>query len=84
MGMLVKMASSGIPFSKVADIGDVLDFGSKAVVGTAVIAGVPLGILAHAIGKHITQSRNKERELRERIGYFDEATSALNRGLSAQ
>ena len=86
MGMITKLAQAGIPLSKVADIGfgDAADFASKAVVGTAVVAGVPLGILAHVIGKQVSQARNKERELRERIRYFDTATHALNRGLSAQ
>ncbi len=55
----------------------------KAVAATALITGIPLGIAAHLVGRHLSADRLKERELKERIGYFRDATSTMERGLAA-
>ena len=86
MGMLIKMSQHGInpKTVKAADFGmtEPLEFGTKLVLGGALLGGVPLGILAHVIGKQVSKARMKENELKERIRYFDTATGALNQGLS--
>lgn len=57
---------------------------AKAIAATALLTGIPMGIAAHLIDRHVTSERTKERELKERIGYFRDATSGMERGLAAK
>lgn len=54
----------------------------KAIAATALLTGIPMGVAAHIVGKHVSNERMKERELRERINYFRDATSSMERGLA--
>ena len=54
----------------------------KAVAATSIIAGVPIGIAAHMIHRHIKKDRTREMDLKSRIGYFRDATSGMERGLA--
>jgi hypothetical protein len=57
---------------------------AKFVAATALLTGIPMGIAAHLVGRHLNTTRLKERELKERIGYFRDATSNMERGLAQQ
>ena len=88
LGALLKCAEHGIPPDKIdetiktAGI-DVSPGGiAKAVFLTAILGGVPLGVAAHAIGKRITGEKTKERELKEKIRFYREATRGLEQGLA--
>lgn len=55
---------------------------AKVIATTALLTGIPLGVAAHLIGRHVNSDRLKEREIKERIRFFREATSGMERGLS--
>lgn len=78
MGMSMKCAESGV---KQADLISLSPDGvMKAVLVTSLLGGVPIGVAAHVIGRRVTATSNKERELKERIKYYRGAT----RGLATQ
>lgn len=60
----------------------VVDTGMKAILATSVIAGVPLGIAAHMIGRSISANRKAERERLARIKYYRDVTRSLEGGLT--
>jgi hypothetical protein len=73
------LISKQAAFSPTQAAGNVM----KAIAATALITGIPIGIAAHLVGRHISGDRLRERELKERIGYFRDATSTMERGLAA-
>lgn len=91
-GAALAFCRHGIPLSKVDDMskkavtapsgGGVLDGVSKAILATAVITGVPVGIAAHMIGRQLSTNRRKEREQLARIKYYRDATRQLESGLT--
>jgi len=56
---------------------------AKVIAGTALLTGIPLGVAAHLVGRHVTAERLKERELKKKIRYYRDATSGLERGLAS-
>lgn len=55
---------------------------AKAIAATALLTGIPIGVAAHLVGRHVSSDRLKERELKARIGYFRDATMGMERGLA--
>lgn len=55
---------------------------AKTIATTALLTGIPLGVAAHLIGRHVTAERLKERELKKKIQYYRDSTSGLERGLA--
>jgi len=55
----------------------------KVVAGLALVTGVPIGIAAHVIDRHINSERQKERELQEKIKYYQNAVGGIQTGLQA-
>lgn len=56
---------------------------AKAIATVAIITGVPLGVAAHVIGRHMTQARGRENELQAQAGYYRNAAQQLGDSLSA-
>lgn len=91
-GAMAAFLSYNIPISKVDDVvksaftlpsvGNTLEGVSKAIITTAVLTGVPLGVAAHMIGKSIDSNRRAERERLARIKYYRDATRQLESGLT--
>lgn len=55
---------------------------AKAVALTALIAGIPIGAAGHAIGRKVSKDSRKQKELKERIRYYREATRGIHSGLA--
>ena len=55
---------------------------AKSIGALAVLTGIPIGIIAHIAGQHITGQRAQEREMTEKVKYYRNATQGLNAGLS--
>lgn len=73
---------SGIDtFVKKAGVSDYLNTIGGAVVATALIGGIPLGVAAHVIGKRIRQQTDKEKEMEAKLKYYRAATGALDTDL---
>ena len=73
--------------AKQADFGGISEAPAniaKAIAATALLTGIPMGIAAHLVGRHVTSTRLKEKELQERIGYFRDATQNMERGRAQQ
>ena len=56
---------------------------AKAVVTVAALTGVPLGIAAHVVDRHIRASRGREKELEQQTQYYRNAAQQLGSGLAA-
>ena len=56
---------------------------AKAVIAVSVLAGVPLGIAAHVVGRHVRDARGRESELKAQTGYYRNAAQQLETGLAA-
>ena len=93
LGAYLKFASMGVrpseidAFVKQAGVGATSTLLSppglaKMVATVAILTGVPLGVAAHVIGKRITGSRGREKELRSQIGYYRNAAQQLETGLA--
>jgi hypothetical protein len=90
-GAIMKCAELGFTtreLDKVAegDKANVLGFGAgmmKLVAGLALATGIPIGVAAHVVGRHINQERTKERELQEQIKYYQNTTEGLRQALDA-
>jgi hypothetical protein len=54
---------------------------AKSVIALSVIAGVPIGIASHLIGRRISKERGEERELTTEAGYYRNAAHQLERGM---
>ena len=83
-GAVLKCAERGITpkqFMKQAAWYDVPATALKTVAALAVVTGVPIGIAAHVINRHVTKERTKERDLKEQIKYYQNAAGGLQSGL---
>jgi hypothetical protein len=69
------------PFVKKAGLSDYLNTIGRAVIATALIGGVPIGVAAHVIGKRIRQQTDKEKEMEAKLKYYRAATGALDMDL---
>lgn len=81
-GALHKAASAGIlkqgaSFSEWP--GNIL----KAVAITSLVAGVPIGVIAHHIGRKINAANKAELEKQKQIEYYSNAAAQLERNLAS-
>ena len=85
LGATLKCAEHRIPAAKVDEVlktaGISAEGVAKAIAVTSVLAGVPMGVAAHVINKRITNQKQKELELKEKIKYYRNATQGLEAGL---
>jgi hypothetical protein len=85
-GAALAFQDAGVPLRKqsfqMPSVSSALDNVSKAIVATSLIAGVPIGIAAHMVGRGISSNRRKEREQLARIKYYRDATRQLESGLT--
>lgn len=92
LGTYLKFADAGIPASRINDVYKAAAIGTspvlspsglaKMVVTVAALTGVPIGIAAHAVDRHIRNSRGKEKELELQTDYFRNAAQQLEAGLA--
>ena len=80
-GYLVKCAESGVTKAAVSVLGT-LDSATKAVLVGSVLTGIPMGVMAYAINRRLSRKRQQERELQERIEFYNEAAHDLESGLA--
>ena len=73
---------SGNMIKKAITFGGTLDAGAKSVVIGSLLTGVPVGIMAHMISKKVNDVKRKERELKQKIDYYRQATEGLETGLA--
>ena len=89
LGAYIKFAECGVRPSMIKQaVGDAPPLLSpaglaRAIVTVSVLTGVPLGIAAHTVGRHVAQSRGRERELETQTQYYRNAAQQLGTGLLA-
>ena len=85
LGATLKLAECGIHPSRVKEAAIAVSPGgmAKTMITVSLLAGVPLGVVAHAIGRHVTQQNTKDKELQEKIRFYRDATNTLETGLAA-
>jgi hypothetical protein len=59
-----------------------LDTTLKMILVSSLLTGVPIGIAAHHINRKVKEDREKERELKARIGFYNDASGDLEAGLA--
>ena len=59
-----------------------MDAGTKGILYGSVLLGIPVGIMAHMINRHVATKRLKERELDQRLDYYRNAGSGIEHGLA--
>ena len=64
------------------DVGKGVEGIAKTIVAVSVLAGVPIGIAAHAVGRSINADTAKEKELKTEAGYYRNAANQLERSLT--
>jgi hypothetical protein len=88
LGAVMKFAAFGVRPSQIDGLvkSGAIDISpgnvAKALIAVSLIAGIPLGAASHVIGKRITEQKAKERELKEKIKDYREATRGLESGLA--
>jgi len=88
MGAMMKFAEHGVRPSQIDGLvkSGAIDLSpgniAKALVAISLLGGIPLGVASHAIGKHLTQEQTRERELKEKIKFYRQATRGLESGLA--
>lgn len=89
-GAALAFGLNGIPLSRADEVVKqalpsamgAVDGAMKAILATSVIAGVPMGIAAHMVGKQVSANRQAERERLARIKYYRDVTRSLEGGLA--
>lgn len=84
-GALLKCAEHGLNSSQISELVKTATISltdtAKGIASLAILSGIPVGVLAHIAGQHITGQRAKERELEEKVKYYRNATQGLSTGL---
>ena len=61
-----------------------LDTTLKMILVSSLLTGVPIGIAAHHFNRKIKEDREKERELKSRIEFYNDAAGDLESGLAGR
>lgn len=62
--------------------GKLLAGGAKTIAVSAILAGVPLGLVTHAMTRRANEVRNKERDIEAQIEYYTEASRQLEKSMA--
>ena len=49
----------------------------KSIIVTSLLAGIPLGALAHGLGRSVSKDNRAEREAMDRLKYFQQLTAGM-------
>jgi hypothetical protein len=60
------------------------DLSARTLMTASLVTGVPIGILAHVIGKKVTERTAKETELKDQIGYYRNAATDIESEMARQ
>lgn len=60
------------------------DLSARTLLAASLVTGVPIGILAHVVGKKITERSAKELELKDQVGYYRNASQDIEREMARQ
>jgi len=84
VGALLKLAQLRVPAADVEEavkaafaVGPALEGSAKTILVGSLLTGIPLGIMAHMLGKKVTEVKRRERELRAKINYYRGAGKEL-------
>jgi hypothetical protein len=80
-GATLKLAQHRVPVNKTAEVFNSGNVG-KAIIATTLLTGIPIGIVAHLMGRSITSRKMKEREMDQKIKYYRAATQGIETGLA--
>jgi len=91
MGAILKLAERGIRPADLTKegqgvlegIGTTMSGVAKTVALVSLLAGVPMGTAAYMVGKRISATRSKERELKQQTQFYQDASGDMERGLAA-
>jgi hypothetical protein len=84
-GALLKCADSGMDKQAIFDsVGSIFDAGTKAVVVASAVTGIPIGIMAHLMGKATRGKRMQEQELQHKTQFYRNAGQQFERNLANQ
>jgi len=83
LGAMMKCSELGIKQSAISEVINPSN-AMKAVAAVSLLIGVPMGVAAHVIGRRVTGVENREKEMKEKIKYYRNATRGLETGLETQ
>lgn len=83
LGASIKLAQH-CGLSKQAAISLTADGAMKTVALVSLVGGIPLGVAAHLVGQKLSKDSQRQKELKEKIKYYREATRTLGSGLPGQ
>jgi hypothetical protein len=55
---------------------------AKFVGAVALLTGIPAGIIAHMFHRRVRDDRHQEKEMKQRISYYRDASQGLEQGLA--
>lgn len=86
LGAFMSLAHNGITVQefqkKAANWTGALTPIPRSILMLSILGGIPLGALAHAMGKSISTDDRKEREALARLKYFQQLTAGMEQGLT--
>lgn len=82
-GAILKCAHVGIEKEAIFDtVGSIFDAGTKAVLVASAVTGIPVGIMAHMMGKATRATKAKEQDLKSQTDFYRNAAQGLERNLA--
>ena len=84
LSKLARMRKSGSVGDVVGGIADLSTAGWKGVMALSLLGGIPLGVASHVVANKLTEEKNKEIELRQKIKFFRQASGGLEEGLAGE
>ena len=84
LGACIALAQNGMTpeqFRKQADWQNNAVLLPKTMLVTALLAGIPLGVLGHAVGRATATDNRAEREALDRLRYYQRMTAGMTTGL---
>ena len=67
-----------------ASVGTVGDYSTRMLMTLSVVTGVPIGILAHVVGKKLGERRAEERGMEDEAKYYHNAAKGLETEMARQ
>lgn len=85
LGACMSLGQNGMTMAdwqKRAGWADTASYFPKSILVTALLAGIPLGALAHIVGRSVNTDNRKEREALDRLRYYQRMTAGMESGLA--
>jgi putative effector of murein hydrolase len=72
---------AGVLGNVLGTVGTGISYMSKSILAASLLAGIPLGVLGHAVGRATATDNRAEREALDRLRYFQRMSAGMTTGL---